>query len=79
MIEKDDLTPVLLLLDSARMILGDVQNDFFEHWNPEKDLVYIKHDYTRYGSMCYAVDQLLYDMEQTLSKLGLVREWGIRA
>ena len=76
MIDKDDLNPALSLLDSALTLTGEIQDDYFEHWNPKMDAVLIQHDFIRNASKCAAVYQLLFEAMRQLSALGLVREWG---
>lgn len=66
----DDLTCVMLLLDSARTILGEVHDDFFDVLNPDTDGDAIAFSFPRSRAKSNAVLTLLYDMEKQLSALG---------
>ncbi|MGM9593142.1 MAG: hypothetical protein ACI3U8_02195 [Candidatus Onthomonas sp.] len=66
----DDLTGVMLLLDSARTILGEVHEEFFDVLNPDIDRAEISFSFPCSRAKSNAVLTLLYDMKKQLSALG---------
>lgn len=69
-ISVDDLTTVMMLLDSARTILGEIHENFFDRLTPDADKPRIVAEFPRSRAKSCAVSALLFDIEKDLKKLG---------
>lgn len=66
-----DLTGVMLDLDSARTILGELMEDHFDlDPQSEKGRSLITYDHPRARAKCHAVSVLLYGIEKELEAMG---------
>lgn len=63
------------LLDSANYIMQDVQEDYFERYNPaqEDDAAAIRFEFSRNRAMIFAISRLLIDAEDALGEAGIAR------
>lgn len=66
----DDLTGVMLELDSARVILNEVHEDFFDVLDPDADRVRVAYSFPQNRAKSNAVLTLIIDIEKQLTALG---------
>lgn len=69
-IDPDDLTGIMLLLDSVRYLFNEIQDGFFDKYDPSSDTFEITYDFPRNRAKSNAVHTLLFDMEKELLEMG---------
>lgn len=69
-ITTDDLTGAMMLLASARTIIGETDEKFFGELDPVKDTLAIACDFPRARNKVFAVEELLRQVERELADLG---------
>ncbi|GEM_PF-6648160 len=69
-VDISELASVMCLLDSARTIMGDIQQEYFDALSPQEDRASIIYDFPRQRAMFNAAAMMIFDIEKDLKNLG---------
>lgn len=69
-LDADDLTYVMCTLESARLLMDEIQEDFTEAFNPETEARYITITWPRARAQAWALAELLRSVTRDLADLG---------